>query len=79
MHFDLAIDKLMAGLKIYNQNQYYYALLISIYDYLERNNKLSEKNQISRTEMIDIAHGHIGENTLNLLISEKGNSKITME
>ena len=79
MHFDLAIDKLMTGLKKYNQNEYYYALLISIYDYLERNNKLSEKNQISRTEMIDIAYRYIGESTLNLLFSEKGNSKITME
>lgn len=61
------------------KREYYYALLISIYDYLERNNKLSEKNQISRTEMIDIAHRHIGESTLNLLINEKGNSKLTME
>lgn len=79
MHFDLAIDKLMTGLRRYKQNEYYYALLISIYDYLERNNKLSEKNQISRTEMMNIAHKHINESTLKLLISENGSSKLTME
>lgn len=79
MHFDLAIDKLMTGLRRYKQNEYYYALLISIYDYLERNNKLSEKNQLSRTEMMDIAHNYISENTLKLLINEKGSSKLTME
>ena len=79
MHFDLAIDKLMTGLRRYKQNEYYYALLISIYDCLERNNKLSEKNQISRTEMMNIAHKHINESTLKLLISENGSSKLTME
>ena len=79
MHFDLAIDKLMTGLRRYKQNEYYYALLISIFDYLERNNKLSEKNQISRTEMMSIAHKHINESTLKLLISENGSSKLTME
>lgn len=79
MHFDLAIDKLMTGLRRYKQNEYYYALLIFIYDYLERNNKLSEKNQISRTEMMNIAHKHINESTLKLLINENGSSKLTME
>ena len=79
MHLDLAIDKLMSGLRIYSQNEYYYALLISIYNYLECNNKLSEKNNISRDEMFNIANKHIGENAINSLLNEKSNNKLTME
>lgn len=79
MHLDLAIDKLMSGLRIYSQNEYYYALLISIYNYLECNNKLSEKNKISRDEMFNIANKHIGENAINSLLNEKSNNKLTME
>lgn len=79
MHLDLAIDKLMSGLRIYCQNEYYYALLISIFNYLECNNKLSEKNTISRDEMINITHKHIGENAINSLLNERNNSKLTME
>ena len=75
----MAIDKLMSGLRIYSQNEYYYALLISIYNYLECNNKLSEKNNISRDEMFNIANKHIGENAINSLLNEKSNNKLTME
>lgn len=79
MHFDLAIEKLMLGLDIYKQNEYYYALLITIFDYLEKHEKLSEKNKISRKKMNDIALTNIGQDTLNLLLSEKSTTKLTME
>lgn len=79
LHLDLSIEKLMSGLKIYKQNEYYYALLISIFNYLETHNKLSEKNKLSRNEMFVNAHKHISNDTLNTLLNEKANNKLTME
>lgn len=79
LHIDLAIEKLMSGLKIYKQNEYYYALLISIFNYLETNNKLSEKNKLSHDEMLKNALKYIGQDNFYALLSEKSNTKLTME
>lgn len=79
LHFDLAIDKLMSGLKIYKRNEYYYALLISIFNYLKTHNIFSEKNFISYNEMSDIASKYIGIDVFNTLLNDRFHNKLTME
>lgn len=79
MHMDIAIDKLIAGMKKYKQNKFYYALLASIFSYLESNNKLSEKNQRSRTELNNNATLYIGKSNYEEILIEKGTLNFSME
>lgn len=79
MHMDLAIEKLCVGMKKYSKNEYYYALLISIFTYLQNSEKLSEKNIRVQNEMEQFAIKNLGQEKYNLLLANKANSDISME
>lgn len=79
MHMDLAIDKLYTGMKKYNKNEYYYALLISIFSYLQSLDKLSEKNIYFQNEMQTFAINNLGIEAYHTLLANKTASIISME
>ena len=79
VHIDLAIDKLITGITLYHKNEYYYALLISIFNYLTRCNKMSEKNIISQDKVQQLAIEYLGIETYNELLKDNGYHKSSME
>lgn len=79
IHIDIAIDKLLSGVKIFKDNVFYYALLISIFSYLENVDKMSEKNQKAKNDTKKFAMQYIGSDEFNKLIAEKNSRVISME
>mgnify|MGYP000888388545 CR=1 FL=1 len=79
MHMDMSIEKLMNGVKKYRKNQFYYALLLSIFSYLNTHHKLSEKNIRSQNELKDIAISSVGIDTYNKILIDKSNDDLSME
>ncbi len=79
MHMDLAINKLFQGLCSYKKNEFYYALLMQIFDFLQKNNTLSEKNSKIKKEMEQLARKNLGDETYIKLVEERNLAYISMD
>lgn len=79
MHMDFAIDKLLQGLRSYKKNEFYYALLMQIFYFLQTNDTLSEKNSKIKEELERLAIKNLGEDMYNKLIIERNFINISMD
>lgn len=70
MHMNLAIENLFHGTKIYRKNQFYYGLLVQIFQYLQANETLSEKDDKVKNEMEQLAIANIGKEAYDNLLNE---------
>lgn len=71
MYMNMAVDKLFQGVKVYRKNQFYYGLLIQIFQYLHLNGTLSEKDSRVESEVEKIAIANLGKKTYDNLLNEK--------
>ncbi len=79
LNIDKAIEKLEMGVKRYKKNEFYYALIFSIFNYLAKEGKLSEKNKRTRQEIEKIALEGIGKERLETIKMEKMSVDISMD
>lgn len=71
LYIDKAIQRLFEGVRRYRTNEFYYSLLITIFDYLQSKNAMSEKNEKIKRKVENFAIENIGEKRFTEMKQER--------
>lgn len=76
---DKAIDKLYWGIQAFKRNEFYYALIIQVFNYLEKKEKLSENNKLIYKKVERMAEIGIGKEKFDRIKEERSIKLTSME